>query len=99
MARWVGEHARVLWGRDAVTEHGMEIVKHGIDLPSYEMSGDAMNHTVDMINKLPLAEVQTMRYVHIGFGCWSAALALAVIARVWYDSWRAQKLSAGRHSR
>jgi hypothetical protein len=76
----------------------MEMVKQGIDLPSYEMSHDAMNHTIDMINKLPLSEVQTVRFVHIGFGCVSCALALVVIGRVWYDSWRAHQLKIKRRS-
>lgn len=77
----------------------MEMARYGIDIPSYEMSHDAMNHTLDMINKLSLSDVQTLRYIHIGFGCWSCALALMVIGRVWYDSWRAQQLSGERQPR
>jgi hypothetical protein len=77
----------------------MEMVKSGIDLPSYEMSHDAMNHTLDMINNLNLSEVLTLRYIHIGFGCWSAALAAMLIARVWYDSWRAHQLKGGQSPR
>ena len=88
-----------LWGRDNVPGHGMEMVQHGIDLPSYEMSHDAMNHTIAMLNNLPLFEVQTMRYIHIGFGCWSCALALILILRIWYDSWRAHQLEGKQHPR
>ena len=96
---WGGDNLGLPWRRDTIPEHGMDMVRHGIDLPSYEMSHDAMNHTLNMINKLSLSEVLTLRYIHIGFGCWSAALALMVIVRVWYDSWRAQQLRGGQHSR
>lgn len=95
---WGGAAGSTSWQRD-VTEHGMELVKEGMDLPSYEMSHDAWNHTIDMINKLPLSKVQTVRYIHIGFGCLSGALALMVVGRVWYDSWRAHLLAAKRQSR
>lgn len=94
MAHWGAEELRTLFRRDEVTGSGMDMVRHGIDLPSYEMSHDAMNHTIDMINRLPLSEVFTLRYIHIGFGCWSCALAIMVIVRVWYDSWRSHQLSA-----
>ena len=98
MARFAGAGILALRARDALQEEGMELVRHGIDLPSYEMSHDAMNHTIDMINKLPLAEVQTMRYIHIGLGSWSCALAALLIWRVWYDSWRSHKLSSQTQS-
>jgi hypothetical protein len=96
---WGRDNIGLPWRRDETPGNAIDMIRNGIDLPSYEMSHDAMNHTVDMINKLSLSEVLTLRYIHIGFGCWSAALAAMVIGRVWYDSWRAQQLKGGHHPR
>jgi hypothetical protein len=78
---------------------GMGMVRLGIDLPSMEMSEHSWNKTLSIINQLALRQVQQLRFMHIGFGSLSCFMALLVIGRVWYDSWRAQQMSVRLHPR
>jgi hypothetical protein len=55
-------------------------------------SSNSDNKTKTIINSLLLWQVQQIRYMHIALGCVSMALAVWIIGRVWYDSWRATKL-------
>jgi hypothetical protein len=50
------------------------------------------NKTKTIIDNLVRANVVELREVHIAFGSISIALAVLVIVRIWYDSWRASKL-------
>jgi hypothetical protein len=96
MDSWEGA-LESLWKRQ--WQDGMDLMRNGLDLPSMEMSGSSMNKTLSIINHLGLHEVQVLRYVHIGAGSLSCFMALLVICRIWYDSWRAQQLSVRLHPR
>jgi hypothetical protein len=50
------------------------------------------NKTKDIIDNLVLDKVVQVRSMHIAFGSISIALAILVIFRIWYDSWRSSKL-------
>jgi hypothetical protein len=50
------------------------------------------NKTKSIIDNLVRANVVQLREMHIAFGAISIALAILVIVRIWYDSWRASKL-------
>jgi hypothetical protein len=84
-----------LWRREI--QDGMKIIRFGIDLPAMTMSQSSMNRTLEIINSFALKQVQQLRYMHIGFGSLSCFMALLMVVRVWYDSWRAQQMSVRLH--
>ncbi|KAE9988111.1 hypothetical protein EG328_000581 [Venturia inaequalis] len=51
------------------------------------------NGTREIVDGLVLDKVQQVRYMHIAFGTISIILVVYIILRIWYDSWRASKLS------
>lgn len=51
------------------------------------------NGTREIVDGLVLDKVQQVRYMHIAFGTVSITLVVYIILRIWYDSWRASKLT------
>lgn len=66
----------------------LNMTKAGINMES----GADKNLTNTIVNSLFLFQVQQQRYMHIALGAVSMALALWVIFRIWYDSWRASQM-------
>jgi hypothetical protein len=75
--------------RATVKEIGLTYLDRGAS----ELDESGFNRTRSIIDSLVLDKVVQVRYMHIAFGCISLALALWVIVRIWYDSWRASKLN------
>ncbi|KAF2097500.1 hypothetical protein NA57DRAFT_77757 [Rhizodiscina lignyota] len=50
------------------------------------------NRTKEIFGNLILQSAQNVRFMHIGMGAFSIVLALVIIARIFYDSWRASQL-------
>ena len=59
--------------------------------------GESQNQTISTINNILF--IQAQQHMHIALGAVSIALAMWVILRIWYDSWRASKLQANLRSR
>jgi hypothetical protein len=77
-----------LMGRDPM-KPGLSSLDRGAG----ELEDDGQfNKTKSIINNLVLDKVIQTRTMHIAFGSISLALAILVIFRIWYDSWRASKL-------
>jgi hypothetical protein len=72
---------------------GMEALSRGA------LKGGLTNSTREIVDSLVLDKVQQVRYMHIAFGCVSLASAFYIIFRIWYDSWRASKLSVSLRRR
>jgi hypothetical protein len=67
-----------------------DLLNMGFNLGDVEVDG---NRTAAIISRFGLQQVRQLREMHIGFGSISCAMAFFLIIRIWYDSWRAQKLS------
>jgi hypothetical protein len=61
--------------------------------------GGLSNGTREIVDSLVLDKVQQVRYMHIAFGSISITFVFYIILRIWYDSWRASKLSASLRRR
>jgi hypothetical protein len=64
----------------------------GYNTTDLEEGPSEFNKTRSIIGNLVRANVVQLREMHIAFGVISIALAILVIVRIWYDSWRASKL-------
>jgi hypothetical protein len=78
-----------LWARDPMKPELSSLDRGAAGLG--DVSGQ-FNKTRDIIENLVLDKVIQTRTMHIAFGSISLALAILVIFRIWYDSWRASKL-------
>jgi len=64
----------------------LNMFKDGVSMEN----GAEQNQTISIINSIVLIQVQ--QHMHIALGIISMALALWVIFRIWYDSWKTSKL-------
>ncbi|QDS76758.1 hypothetical protein FKW77_001654 [Venturia effusa] len=78
--------ARAENGTGRTRKLGMEALSRG---PLYGLT----NGTREIVDGLVLDKVQQVRYMHMAFGSISIVLVVYIILRIWYDSWRASKLS------
>ncbi|KAF2428056.1 hypothetical protein EJ08DRAFT_327698 [Tothia fuscella] len=75
-------------GRASTKDIGMAFLNRG----SNDLDPSGSNKTREIISNLVLDKVVQVRYMHIAFGCISISMALWVVGRIWYDSWRSSKL-------
>ena len=74
--------------KSSLVQMGLEYLGRG----SGDFGDNQFNKTRAIIDNLVLDKVQQVRYMHIAFGCLSIVLAIWIMFRIWYDSWRASKL-------
>jgi len=72
---------------------GMEALGRGAG------TGGLSNSTKEIFESLILNTVIQVRFMHIAVGCISITLVCYIILRIWYDSWRASKLSVSIRQR
>lgn len=83
LLNWLDVRAENKTGR--TRKLGMEALSRG--------TTGLTNGTREIVDALVLDKVQQVRYMHIAFGTISIVLVVYIILRIWYDSWRASKLS------
>jgi hypothetical protein len=71
----------------------LNMLKDGVNMDG----GESQNQTISTIHNIVF--IQAHQHMHIVLGAISIALALWVIFRIWYDSWRTSKLQANLQSR
>lgn len=65
----------------------------GIEALSRSPLPGLTNGTREIIDGFVLDKVQRIRYMHVAIGTVSIIFVVYMILRIWYDSWRASKLS------